>query len=143
MYLTGNEVRKKESFNLYWYFCHERDAACKERQGGRPLLEKGNKGLRPVKLPHDWSLDYPFSQDAVSCGSGGYAETGTGWYRKVFRVAPEAVREGRVILRFDGAYMLARVWLNGTELGRHVYGYTPFEWDVTGLLKADGEENIV
>lgn len=143
MYLTGNEVRKKESFNLDWYFCHERDAACMERQGGRPLLEKGNKGLRPVKLPHDWSLDYPFSQDAVSCGSGGYAETGTGWYRKVFRVAPEAVREGRVILRFDGAYMLARVWLNGTELGRHVYGYTPFEWDVTGLLKADGEENIV
>lgn len=146
MYLSGNEVRKKENFNRDWYFFHEKDAVSGKQSGAgnQPVPgEAGTDGFRPVKLPHDWSLDYPFSEDAASCGSGGYAETGIGWYRKAFCVDPEAVRKGRVILRFDGAYMLARVWLNGKELGRHVYGYTPFEWDVTELLKADGEENIV
>ena len=33
---------------------------------------------RPVKLPHDWSIEYPWDEKAVSCGSGGYAETGIG-----------------------------------------------------------------
>lgn len=142
MYLTGKEVRKKENFDRGWYFFHEKDAA--SGTGSRPVPgENKTEGFRAVKLPHDWSLDYPFSEDAVSCGSGGYVETGTGWYRKIFCVDPKAVREDRVILRFDGVYMLARVWVNGKELGRHVYGYTPFEWDVTDLLKADGEENVV
>ena len=142
MYLTGKEVRKKENFDRGWYFFYEKDAA--SGTGSRPVPgENKTEGFRAVKLPHDWSLDYPFSEDAVSCGSGGYVETGTGWYRKIFCVDPKAVREDRVILRFDGVYMLARVWVNGKELGRHVYGYTPFEWDVTDLLKADGEENVV
>ncbi|HIY59517.1 MAG TPA: beta-galactosidase, partial [Candidatus Eisenbergiella pullistercoris] len=146
MYLSGKEARKKENFNRDWYFFHEKETASGKLSGtGKQPVpgETGTEGFRPVKLPHDWSLDYPFAEDAPSCGSGGYAETGIGWYRKLFCVDPEAVRAGRVILRFDGAYMLARVWLNGKELGRHVYGYTPFEWDVTELLKTDGEENIV
>ena len=39
--------------------------------------------------------------------------------------------------------MLAQVWINGTELGTHVYGYTPFEWDITEYLYKDGKENVV
>ena len=40
--------------------------------------------FRPVQLPHDWSVEYEVAQDAPSCGSGGYARTGIGWYRKRF-----------------------------------------------------------
>jgi beta-galactosidase len=47
------------------------------------------------------------------------------------------------VLHFDGAYMLAQVWINGHYLGRHVYGYTPFEWDITDLLRRDGVDNVV
>ncbi len=135
MYLTGKDVRQKETFNLNWFFYLGEE----EKTPG----DKDTAGYRPVKLPHDWSLEYPFDEAARSCGSGGYVRTGTGWYKKIFRVNPDAVKDGRAVLHFEGAYMLAQVWLNGQSLGRHVYGYTPFEWDITDLLKADGSENVV
>lgn len=135
MYLTGKDVRQKETFNLDWFFYHGEE----EKVPG----DAKTTGYRPVKLPHDWSLEYPFEEDAQSRGSGGYVRTGIGWYKKCFRVDPAAVEKGRVFLHFEGAYMLAQVWLNGRSLGRHVYGYTPFEWEITQLLAADGSENVV
>lgn len=135
MYLSGKNVRQREEFNLNWFFYHGEE----ERLPG----ERDTAEYRPVKLPHDWSLEYPYNEQAISCGSGGYVETGIGWYRKVFQVNPEAVTGGRVVLHFDGAYMLTQVWINGHYLGRHVYGYTPFEWDITDLLRCDGKDNVV
>ena len=135
MYLTGKDVRQKETFNLNWFFYLGEE----EKTPG----DKDTADYRPVKLPHDWSLEYPFEEDARSGGSGGYVRTGTGWYKKIFRVNPDAVKSKRAVLHFEGAYMLAQVWLNGQSLGRHVYGYTPFEWDITDLLKTDGSENVV
>lgn len=49
--------------------------------------------------------------------------------------APE-VAPGRVVrLHFDAVYNIAHVWLNGKRLGSHEGGYTPFEFDVTRMLK--------
>ncbi|QHQ60713.1 DUF4982 domain-containing protein [Anaerocolumna sedimenticola] len=135
MYLTAKKVRQRENFNLNWFFYHGEE----DRRPG----ESDTAAYKPVKLPHDWSLEYPFDEHAASCGSGGYAETGIGWYRKCFQVNPDVLIGGRVVLQFDGAYMLTQVWINGHYLGRHVYGYTPFEWDITELLYRDGGENVV
>ncbi|MCD8336478.1 MAG: DUF4982 domain-containing protein [Lachnospiraceae bacterium] len=132
MYLTGNGVREQVCFDTDWYFRHGEEPIPKETEAS---------AYRRVTLPHDWSLEFPFDEHAPSCGSGGYVTTGIGWYRKRFAVLPEALEDARVTLRFDGVYMLAQVWLNGTLLGRHVYGYTPFEWDITELLRKDGGEN--
>jgi beta-galactosidase len=68
-----------------------------------------------------------------SPGDGSTADTigGIGWYRKEFRLA---AGDGHVELRFDGVYQNADIWLNGTHLGFHPYGYTPFAFDVTSLL---------
>lgn len=143
MYLTGKEFRQKENFNLGWLFLHENEGGWKG-EGTEPVPGADRMdGARTVKLPHDWSLEYPFEETAVSCGSGGYVVTGTGWYKKLFAVSPAALEEGRVWLNFDGAYMLAKVWINGHYLGQHVYGYTPFAWDVTDYLKTDGGENVL
>ena len=97
MYLTGKDVRQKETFNLNWFFYLGEE----EKTPG----DKDTAGYRPVKLPHDWSLEYPFDEAARSCGSGGYVRTGTGWYKKIFRVNPDAVKDGRAVLHFEGAYM--------------------------------------
>ncbi len=99
----------------------------------------GDEEFAPVELPHDWSLYYPFREDAESAGSGGYVETGVGYYRKRFRYAPSLER---VFLHFEGVYMHCEVTLNGTRLGEHIYGYTPFEFEITDLLKA-GEDNLL
>lgn len=40
-----------------------------------------------------------------------------------------------VRLHFDAVYDEATVWLNGKRLGTHKGGYTPFEFDVTSILK--------
>ena len=64
---------------------------------------------------------------------------GVGWYR--CRVALERFRPGqRKLLRFDAAATEAEVWVNGTRVGSHLGGWTPFRFDVTSLLRrAPGE----
>ena len=59
--------------------------------------------------------------------------TGTAWYRKSFAWQPRASK--RVILHFDAAFYLTKVWLNGQAVGTHEGGYTPFEFDVTDYLR--------
>ena len=50
--------------------------------------------------------------------------------------------QAQVEIVFDGVYMNSDVWLNGTLLGNHPYGYTSFAYDLTPHLKRDGE-NVV
>lgn len=130
----GGQLRESERICFDWYFYHGE----KEQTPG----ETGTEGYDRVQVPHDWSLSYPFDQGAASCGSGGYVETGIGWYRKLFRVDKKEDGDEKIFLRFEGVYMQARVWLNGRELGSHVYGYTPFEWEITDFLKAQ-EVNVL
>lgn len=61
--------------------------------------------------------------------------TGSVWYRKKFAATRS---EGtRVFVRFEAVFYRAQVWLNGTLLGEHEGGYTPFEFDVTDLLASE------
>ena len=60
------------------------------------------------------------------------------WYRKTF-VTPAGWRGKTVRLCFDGVDYLTDVWLNGRLLGSHEGQFTPFEFDVTGLLRVAGE----
>jgi beta-glucuronidase len=59
--------------------------------------------------------------------------TGTAWYRKSFAWQPRTGK--RVILHFDAAFYLTKVWLNGQAVGTHEGGYTPFQFDVTDYLR--------
>ncbi|QBI01381.1 glycoside hydrolase family 2 protein [Pseudoduganella albidiflava] len=66
---------------------------------------------------------------------------GTVFYRKTFDAA---LKPGeRAILRFEAVMNVADVWLNGKHLGQHLGGYLPFAFDVTGLLKAGGKNEVV
>ncbi len=54
------------------------------------------------------------------------------WYRTTF-ARPD--HNGRILLRFGGAFLAANVWLNGRLLGSH-YGYfAPFGFDITPHLR--------
>lgn len=133
--LSERKPRCTECFDFDWYFYHGE----KEPVPGEYEVENFQK----VQLPHDWSLFYPFDEHAHSCGSGGYVETGIGWYRKRFRIGETVAADEKVFLQFDGVYMLADVWVNGRNVGQHIYGYTPFEWDITELLNGKDEDNVV
>jgi len=62
------------------------------------------------------------------------------WYQRIFSYRKQSGK--RVFLYFGAANYLARVWLNGTKLGEHVGGYTPFNFEVTGQLTG-GENSLV
>lgn len=80
----------------------------------------------------------PFSQ-SEGTGATAYTVGGIGWYRKSFTASDlPGGGSGHVELRFDGVYQNADVWLNGTHLGFHPFGYTPFTFDVTPYLHASG-----
>lgn len=95
---------------------------------------------RPVRVPHDWSMDEPLRPDY---GSGnGYAAGGVGWYRRSFTV--DAAQRGRVArITFDGVYDHAQVWINGQYLGGRPYGYSSFQFELTRYLKTDGSPNVL
>jgi len=95
---------------------------------------------RILNLPHDWSIEGEFSEDAASKGSGGYLPTGIGWYRKHFNFS-EMRKDQQYQIEFDGVYMNSDVWINGHHLGKHIYGYTSFSYDLTPFLKK-GENTI-
>jgi beta-glucuronidase len=67
---------------------------------------------------------------------------GSVWYRRRFDCRPAAA-DHRLFLYFGAANYQADVYLNGKKLGRHIGGFTPFEFEVTGLVKAAGNSLVV
>ena len=94
-----------------------------------------------VNLPHDFSIiqGYTTSGEAES----GFLPGGTGWYRKNF-ILTSAEADKTIVLSFDGVYSDAYVYVNGTYVGEHHYGYTAFAFDITDYVICDGTtENVV
>lgn len=90
----------------------------------------------------EWSrsLVVPFPWEAPLSGIG-RDEADVGWYRRTFNV-PEEWEGRRVFLRFGAVDWKATVWINGRLAGEHNGGYTPFEFEITGLLTS-GEQTVV
>ncbi len=102
---------------------------------------------RHVDLPHDWSIEdmpgtnSPFNPDVINAIGIGFTTGGTGWYRKTFTI-PSTKKNEKFVIQFDGVYMNADVWLNGTHLSNHPYGYTSFYYDISDKIKRNGK-NII
>ena len=95
---------------------------------------------RQLNVPHDWSIEGPFSAD-FACGTG-FAPGGLGWYRKHFQLDDNA-KNRRVTVEFDGVYDYSEVWINGTFVGARPYGYSSFAYDLTPYLKFGAKENVI
>ena len=88
-----------------------------------------------MQIPGDWN-----TQDERL-----FFYEGTVWFKKNFNVkTDDGFIEGRnkALLYFGAANYDCRVWVNGKEAGHHVGGFTPFNFDVTEMLK-EGENTII
>ena len=65
---------------------------------------------------------------------------GTVWFRRTFDYQPKAGK--RTVLYFGAVNYEAIVYVNGTKMGRHVGGFTPFNFDITSALKP-GQNNVI
>jgi len=72
-------------------------------------------------LPHSFSLPYFGSPQFY---------VGYGWYRKTLNL-PASLKGKRLSLEFDGVFLVAEVFVNGTKVGQHEGGYTGFTFDIT------------
>lgn len=65
---------------------------------------------------------------------------GTVWYKKSFSYHKR--EHTRVFVYFGAAALRATVYLNGTKLGSHEGGYTPFDFEITDSVR-EGENFLV
>ena len=93
---------------------------------------------KSVNVPHDWAVEYPFTQDESS--GTGYVVGGVGWYRTSFELLPQ--KDKHVTVTFEGVYNNAKVWVNSNYLGKRPYGYSTFVYDITPFLSLDGNNVI-
>jgi len=101
---------------------------------------------KDVTLPHDWVVDLPF-EDGASHSHGyktvgwKYPSTSVGWYRKTFAI-PSEDQGKRILLRFDGIFRSADLWVNGFWMGVEPSGYASQVYDITEYLNYGGD-NLV
>ena len=65
---------------------------------------------------------------------------GTVWFKKSFQAVP--MSDYRTLLYFGAVNYDCHVWVNGKKAGHHVGGFTPFNYDISDLLK-EGENVVV
>lgn len=66
---------------------------------------------------------------------------GSVWYERSFDYAKSS--KSRLFLYFEACNYAADVFLNGEVVGRHEGGFTPFNFDITDLVRAKGNFIVV
>jgi len=97
---------------------------------------------RQLDLPHDWSIEGEFSENAPSGTGGGALPGGLAWYRKTFTI-PMTSKGKQVFIEFDSVYRNSEVWINGHYLGKRPYGYISFAYELTPHLIYGGGPNTI
>jgi hypothetical protein len=120
----------------------------------RPQLERSGwtnlNGLwdyavtsKDAKAPDSWNGEIlvPFCPESALSGVGRLIEpTEALWYK---RPLPAPEKDKRTLLNFEAVDYETTVWVNGSEVGKHTGGSTPFSFDITAALKPDGNELVV
>ncbi|HKX84846.1 MAG TPA: beta galactosidase jelly roll domain-containing protein, partial [Pyrinomonadaceae bacterium] len=126
-FLVFGQVRTRTSLNDGWRFL-KADA---ENAAG---AEFNDKAWPAITVPHTWNVADPFDDEP------GYRR-GPAWYRRQLRVA-KAHAGKRLFLYFEGANQVADVYVNGSQVGSHVGGYSAFAFDITPFVKP-GDRNVI
>ncbi len=67
---------------------------------------------------------------------------GTIWYKKSFNFTKSKINN-RVFLYFEAVNYQADVYLNGKKLGTHIGGFTPFNFEITDIVKKENNFLVV
>lgn len=103
--------------------------------------------VRPAASPRpdDWdgAILVPFPIESSLSGVGArVGEADRLWYRRTVAI-PAGWSGRRVLIHFGAVDWEAEVFVNGRSAGSHRGGYDPFSFDITKLLIAGAEQEIV
>ncbi|HYR76282.1 MAG TPA: glycoside hydrolase family 2 TIM barrel-domain containing protein [Pyrinomonadaceae bacterium] len=117
------DYRYQPSANGYF-----KDAKPKTRSD---LIEYDFDTSESLAVPGDWNTQ----QERLLFYEG------TIWYKKSFDY--QRKENGRLFVYFGAANYLADVYLNGEKIGRHEGGFTPFNFEITNLVRDKSNSLIV
>lgn len=118
--------RVNMTINSGWYF-HKGDIAVSDNNFD-------SKEWKSLNLPHTWNQYDAFDEEP------GYWR-GTCWYAYQLRL-PNDWEGKNIIIHFEGANQVAEVFVNEESVGKHIGGYTAFNFDITRYLISGGK-NII
>ncbi|MDD4180921.1 MAG: glycoside hydrolase family 2 TIM barrel-domain containing protein [Victivallaceae bacterium] len=131
-----NQERTRKKINSSWKFY-------KGDQEHAFHIDFDDNNWNTVKLPHDWSIDGPFSHEHyipavkvanhLEARADSYLPKGIGWYRKTIRLE-EQIKNKKVFIEFEGIFRDSTLWINGDKVGNHSSGYTGVVYDITPFL---------
>jgi beta-galactosidase len=110
------------------------------RAWGAAAPDFDDSAWKTINLPHDWSVEAPFDQNANL--AQGFRPRGMGWYRKYFRL-DQADRNKHLELQFDGIATHCTIWVNGVLAERNWCGYTSTYIDITPFAKFGNDVNTI
>lgn len=132
--LDNSGVKRENDFNKGWKFYLGTSSTAQNK-------DFNDGSWKNVDLPHDFSISQNFTTSGEA--ESGFLPGGTGWYRKHFTLPAEEAGK-TFLLNFDGVYMEAYVYVNGTMVGEHHFGYSNFAMDISDYLTCDGvTENVI
>lgn len=92
-----------------------------------------------VDLPHDTMIEKPQDPDCPAGANTGYRKGGIYSYSKSFYAASS---DSTYMLKVEGAYMNAFVYVNGQLAAKRPFGYTVFYVPLNKYLEFGGENEI-
>ena len=95
------------------------------------LIEYDFDKSSTLKVPGDWNTQ---SEQL-------FFYEGTVWYKKSFDY--QLRRGARLFVYFGAANYVADVYLNGEKIGQHEGGFTPFNFEITTLVREKGNFLVV
>ena len=151
-------AQRKQSFDEGWRFHRgaaiNAEAVNYDDSKWREVIVPHDFSMEPVAYTHDyreqtsewndWQVG-PFSRLSIGDSDSGQTISGSGWYRKTFRLpgssVDDAIRQKVFRLRFDGVYNQAEVWVNGKKAAMNVFGFMPFVVDLNAILSDKSNRN--
>lgn len=153
--------RQELSLNGRWQFQPQPVPASFQRNRGvapeltAPVATRWEK--TPLKVPSAWNVNTwgngrdagdgtkrPYVADSVYYPSYPASWDGVemGWLRRSFRV-PANWGSRRLVLHFEAVAGDAQILINGKPAGRHFDSFTPFDLDITGLVKRGADNELL
>ena len=96
----------------------------------------------PAAVRWNAKILVPYSPETLASGVAREGFFHCVWYRRTFQ-RPQTAPDDRVLLHFGAVDYAADVWVNGVRVCSHQGGYTPFQVEITGTLREEGEQEIV
>ena len=96
-------------------------------------FDRENAFGEPSNVNYTHKIQVPFCYESQLSGIGTTETCENVWYQRSFSVS-DADLSGAVLLHFGAVDYTAKVWINGSYVGRHDGGFTPFQFEISQYL---------